>query len=254
MEHTPCGTIDPTFATQACGKEEAEHPVTCFVTTILGLLQLERVAVVMRGVPGSGKSTVVSRLEKAAGAAEVCSADKFFIQDGAYQFDFRLLPQAHAACKQQFHEACENRVPLVLLDNTCTRSWEYQDYKNIACAAGYTVMVVELREERMQPRALAEALYKRNKHGVPLAKIEEMLQRWEEDPEAIKLPIQGIAEEPRCDCKEVLICSEYKAFQPISLDTKLSSNVSWASVAACSEDQAQAQIRSRCKIEPGAGQ
>eukprot|EP00656_Telonema_subtile_P018126 TRINITY_DN1976_c0_g1_i1.p1 TRINITY_DN1976_c0_g1~~TRINITY_DN1976_c0_g1_i1.p1 ORF type:complete len:189 (+),score=49.09 TRINITY_DN1976_c0_g1_i1:212-778(+) len=159
-----------------------------FINDVRSLLQSSPVAVLMRGVPGSGKSTIVSALTAAvpAGQAVVSSADHYFVnpETGVYEFDFTQLRPAHAACRETFEQACNSGVPLVLLDNTCVRAWEYQHYQEYAAATGYTIQVVELRSEA-DPDQLATALFGRNSHGVPLDKIQMMLQNWEEDTTSV---------------------------------------------------------------------
>ena len=51
-------------------------------------LRHSRTMFVMRGLPGSGKSTLVRKMKSVYPGAVVCSADQFFISDeGVYQFD-----------------------------------------------------------------------------------------------------------------------------------------------------------------------
>jgi len=160
-------------------------------------VQPQKVVVVMRGVPGSGKSTLVQQMVDGLpdGSAAVCSADHFFIDptSGRYSFDFTQLPEAHDWCKERFTQALEIATPLVVLDNTCIRHWEYKPYENAALKAGYALVIVELRSIGTDHAELALALGSRNAHGVPIAKIEEMLGRWQEDPRACTVQIGGLA-------------------------------------------------------------
>ena len=102
----------------------------------------QRVAVVMRGLPGHGKSTRVS--ERTADAARrgdrsaVCSADDFFVElgRGTYAFDPSRIADAHASCKANFAGALQAGVELVVLDNTNTCLWEFEPYVQSAVAAG----------------------------------------------------------------------------------------------------------------------
>ena len=160
-------------------------------------LQPQPVVLVMRGVPGSGKSSLVQQMVDGVpdGSAAVCSADHFFIDptSGRYSFDFTQLKAAHAWCKERFTQALEIATPLVVLDNTCIRHWEYASYEKAALEAGYALFIVELRSIGRDHAELALALGSRNAHGVPVAKIEEMLKRWQEDPRACTVQIGGLA-------------------------------------------------------------
>jgi len=94
----------------------------------------------MRGLPGSGKSSVsraVTELLAAEGGAVACSADHFFERGGVlseaelaglgacerYRAAFRtdLLGEAHAQCRAAFDAALAGGVPLVVVDNTHSR-------------------------------------------------------------------------------------------------------------------------------------
>jgi hypothetical protein len=89
--------------------------------------------VVLRALSGSGKSTLARALTAGLNdcgtppAAVVCSADDYFVErgGGVYAFDPALLPDAHAACRERVRESLLSGVPLVVVDNTHTREFEY---------------------------------------------------------------------------------------------------------------------------------
>jgi adenylate kinase family enzyme len=68
---------------------------------------------IMRGLPGSGKSTVSKKIAQTYTSVEnsvpVCAGDDFFIQKdtGEYKFDANLLSEAHASAKNKATEACK---------------------------------------------------------------------------------------------------------------------------------------------------
>lgn len=121
----------------------------------------------LRGVPGSGKSTYV---QAHMPDALVVSADAYFVRDGIYQFNPAKLPQAHAACLRVFVQALQGCVGQVVVDNTNTTVAEVAPYAALALAYGYELEVVNLQ---VNP-AVAAA---RNVHGVPAASVEAMAQR-----------------------------------------------------------------------------
>lgn len=139
--------------------------------------------IILRGLPGSGKTHLVNTLiAKRDRPVIACSADDFFMQDGVYRFDPRLLAQAHNACLRKYI-ACLDAVPLhsiVVVDNTNTQTWEFQHYMDIA-------NLIRLRERAVYvchvPTALSDTeLAARNTHGVPAPSIAVMRQRWERCP------------------------------------------------------------------------
>ena len=117
----------------------------------------------IRGWPGSGKSTIGERL-----AGQHCySADQFFEQGGAYCFDPTRLQEAHQYCKDKVLEALTDEVPVVAVANTFVRQWEMKWYKDAAAQCGYSVFVLRCENNFT------------NVHGVPQATVDKMRERME---------------------------------------------------------------------------
>ncbi|GMF09099.1 unnamed protein product [Phytophthora lilii] len=152
------------------------------------------VVVILRGIPGSGKSTLgreIKQICRHRGVAfTACSADFFFETPRGYVFDVKKLGPAHSKCKGDFTRAIHGDVPhkqrrshqhIVLVDNTSTQRWEYEPYEEIAQSNGSRVYIVEMK----CPNAItAFRMGKRNSHGVPPDKVVSMFLRWEEDTRA----------------------------------------------------------------------
>ena len=138
----------------------------------------EHKLLVMRGLPGSGKSTY---LLKTAPSAVVCSADHFFVRaDGQYVFDASKLKAAHETCFMKFKNLITNELPkLVAIDNTNLTWWEAGRYIEAGLGAGYEVEVVDVR-------ALPEVAAARNIHGVPAEHIQKMARKQIEIPDNVK--------------------------------------------------------------------
>lgn len=120
--------------------------------------------IVMRGVPGSGKSTYI---KNNGNGAVVASADHFFMKEGQYQFDFKKLGAAHTACFATFQRALASKAPLVIVDNTNVKVRDMSRYVEGALEAGYTVEIVKVL---CDPAKAAS----RNVHKVPLEVVERM--------------------------------------------------------------------------------
>jgi len=126
---------------------------------------------IVRGLPGSGKSTVAEALGDI-----VRAADDFFMVDGEYRFDPRQLPQAHAACQSAVNgDLIESGAAVVA--NTFTSRWEFAAYLSIAESHGARIVVVDTFDAGMTDEELAS----KNVHGVPVEAIRAMRQRWEAD-------------------------------------------------------------------------
>jgi hypothetical protein len=131
---------------------------------------LSPVLFILRGLPGSGKSTVASTL-----GVPVASADDFFMEGGEYKFDRFKLPQAHADCQARVKRALSEGSCAVA--NTFTEGWEFGPYLTIAEEAGARIVVIDTYDGGMTDGELAA----KNVHKVPLAAITAMRARWEAD-------------------------------------------------------------------------
>jgi len=82
-----------------------DHPYLTDQDTINYLKSCKSVMFLLRGLPGSGKSTLVGQLGRVYPESVRCSADDFFLSSqGGYHFDRNLLKEAHADCQQKARE------------------------------------------------------------------------------------------------------------------------------------------------------
>jgi len=138
--------------------------------------------IMMRGVPGSGKSYLAEQLAKLAaktGSVVLYSTDEFFMSEGQYKFDPTKLGKYHMQNIERAAKAAENGVDTIIIDNTNIRHWEMRAYAQIADKNGYEVEFVESNSPWARD---AVECARRNTHGVPLDKIIQMLQGFEPDP------------------------------------------------------------------------
>jgi predicted kinase len=140
---------------------------------------VNRTVYIMRGIPGSGKSTVAERLVESYGycgpgpAPVIHSTDDLCMVDGEYQFDIELAPARHEQNLQNFLGSLEKGVEAVIVDNTNVKTEQYAPYVEAAEAAGYAVVFVELAHPSL------EVSVERNTHGVPVEAINQMILDWE---------------------------------------------------------------------------
>lgn len=143
----------------------------------------QRDVIILRGIPGSGKSTRVALLLRGAmiaGRSNVCvSADHFFEdpESGRYSFNPKLLGRAHTTCFDSFKTVLNQRVSVIVVDNTNTKVWEMKKYIDAALEAGYNVRVEELRA---RDDSDIKRFHNRGLHNVPLDKMRQMHARWEQ--------------------------------------------------------------------------
>jgi len=121
--------------------------------------------VLIRGLPGSGKSTM------AAGAEfqefEHYEADMFFLDgSGAYNYQREKIQDAHAWCRAKTWTALEMGKKVVVC-NTFTRLNEMEPYMEMCRRLGIVPRVIEATGNWP------------NQHGVPQEMVERMRKRWE---------------------------------------------------------------------------
>jgi len=120
--------------------------------------------IILRGIPGAGKSTFIRRKYS---KAVVASADHFFEVDGEYHFQPHKIGEAHGECFRNACAAAQAQVPLIVIDNTATSAVEVAPYVLLGQAYGYDVQIVTLLVDVNVAAA-------RNVHDVPLAAIKSM--------------------------------------------------------------------------------
>lgn len=104
----------------------------------------------LRGAPGSGKSTMAERI-RGCGGALIFETDNFFLDSvnrHDYHFDSAFLAAAHSWNQGEVIRACRDypTVP-VIVANTFCQNWEIKRYLEIAKAFKRPVFVFTLRTE-----------------------------------------------------------------------------------------------------------
>lgn len=116
----------------------------------------------VRGIPGSGKSTYAKSLN-----SKLVEADQFFIdQDGTYQYDNTLIKDAHNWCKLETKRLLKAGFDVVVA-NTFVKNWEMKFYKSLADDMRLKFEVIEMRGNYQ------------NVHGVPDEVVARMASQFE---------------------------------------------------------------------------
>lgn len=128
---------------------------------------------IMRGMPGSGKTTEAQRWAELVPGARILSADDYMFA-GGQAFDYTRLERCHEQCKIDFTEALKERAPLVILDNTNTKFADLVPYIELIEEYRYSFTVLQLH-------VTPKFAFEHNKHGVPLETLQHLGRRiWSE--------------------------------------------------------------------------
>lgn len=192
-------TVDAWYVTLP-GVDFAEYvirsPLPSFIASMAGDLASlwaslsEYDVVLMRGVPGSGKSSFVDRLWRTHDSYDrpdtvVASADDYFVDVlGNYNFDARQLGAAHGYAQATFRKALGLRP--VIVDNTNVRLGDLQQYlsliatfataRSVLALPVVVAVVTVLPPKGMPLDVYADGCAARNSHGVPRHVISRMIE------------------------------------------------------------------------------
>lgn len=155
--------------------------------------------ILMRGCPGSGKSTEAARIKAEAIAdgltAAIHSTDEYFMVDGVYVYDQTKISQYHRMNHDSAYKSMKTGVNIVIIDNTNVTAKDMYTYVEMAFDQGYEVDFAESKspwwlaatevlkngrnDARLRPHA--KVLSERNTHNVPEHVIMKMLGRYQCD-------------------------------------------------------------------------
>lgn len=118
----------------------------------------------IRGIPGSGKSTMARKLD-----AKLVEADAFFInKDGDYEHDRSLIKDAHSWCQLEMKRLLNAGFDVVVA-NTFIKRWELIGCIDVASSLG-----LDLELEVLEAKGEFE-----NIHGVPASVVSRMKEQYQ---------------------------------------------------------------------------
>jgi len=124
--------------------------------------------ILLRGLPGSGKTTLAEVLSE-TGKYPVFSVDDYFTdENGHYEFRFQENHVAYKQCEESVKTAMQQGASKIILHNTFTMEWEMEAYFRIAVEYHYRVHVVTVENRHGSA----------NVHDIPQEQIERMREKY----------------------------------------------------------------------------
>jgi len=125
--------------------------------------------ILLRGLPGSGKTTLARQLSE-NGKYSVCAIDDFFTDalTGKYWFEFEKNHLAYKQCEARVKEQMQLGAEKIFVDNTFTLEWEMKSYFKLAAEFKYRMHVVTVENRHGG----------KNVHGISHAQLEKMAEKY----------------------------------------------------------------------------
>lgn len=103
--------------------------------------------IILRGVPGCGKSTLASLLNNIYQDSTICSNDAYMYEDGVYKWSPDKIKTAVELCYNRAENAMLTGIEIVIIDNTHCKEEYVKKYTDLAEKYGYQIisLVVENR-------------------------------------------------------------------------------------------------------------
>lgn len=114
--------------------------------------------IILRGAPGSGKSTFCNKLIERYKdyVVTVCSNDQFMFEDGKYKWSEQKLNKAMVLCFIKCIRALEDEHEIIVIDNTNLTPKYYEKYIIAAEFYGYKVYFCHLKGEYQNIHGVSE--------------------------------------------------------------------------------------------------
>lgn len=100
--------------------------------------------IIVRGLPGSGKSKIAKEYEKKGYV--LVEANHYFIKNGKFEYEPRKINDAHNWCRRRVYELM-NEGKNVVVANTFLKFWEFQNYLDYVRELGYGLEIIVAGEK-----------------------------------------------------------------------------------------------------------
>jgi predicted kinase len=125
--------------------------------------------ILLRGLPGSGKTTLAKILSE-NNTYPVFSVDDYFTngKTGEYIFNFQDNHLAYKQCEELTKDAMQQRLSKIFVHNTFTIDWELEPYFKLASKFNYSLFVVTVENYH----------HNKNTHAVSDEQLQKMAEKY----------------------------------------------------------------------------
>lgn len=125
--------------------------------------------ILLRGLPGSGKTTLAKELSE-KGKYPVFSVDDYFTDSktGNYNFEFDKNHLAYKQCEESTKQGMQNGVSKIFIDNVFSLEWELEPYFKLASQFKYQIFVLTVENRHKN----------KNIHQISDEQIQKMAQKY----------------------------------------------------------------------------
>ena len=120
--------------------------------------------ILLRGLPGSGKSSLAEMFNQLPNSRSV-AADDYFTDSisGSYDFILSQLHQSHVWCREQCESFMKEDVETIIVHNTFSTESEMEKFLEMGAAYGYIIrtIIVENRHGGKSVHCVDEATMER---------------------------------------------------------------------------------------------
>ncbi|ORX68875.1 hypothetical protein BCR32DRAFT_272480 [Anaeromyces robustus] len=159
----------------------------------------EKELYILRGLPGSGKTTLAkSILDNGAGI--IHSSDDFFTNKrNIFRFDKSKLNEALKFNQQQCEESCRKGILRIIVDDNHVKRWSVKPIIETGKKYNYKIIIREPETSWWKTRNVNE-MAKRSRHNYQISVIKKLLEMWDTD-----FSIESILKEKIPNNKEEII-------------------------------------------------
>ena len=144
----------------------------------------KKIVIINRAVPGSGKTTItnciVDELKNNNIRVAIHSTDRYFMLRNKYVFDIKKLFEYHQKNVKEFITSIDNKLDVVICDNTNIAPWQTEEYTKIARANNYQILFITLNPRELSKHIESQkvTLQKPDAHEVSEEILNNMIKEY----------------------------------------------------------------------------